>query len=64
MKDELITRLQNACAQRDEARAQVRLLTPHPQLSLRAWIPSPPLRCGLDATAPSLSIDVLDVALG
>jgi hypothetical protein len=25
MKDELITRLQNACAQRDEARAQVRL---------------------------------------
>jgi hypothetical protein len=24
MKDELITRLQNACAQRDEARAQVR----------------------------------------
>jgi hypothetical protein len=23
MKDELITRLQNACAQRDEARAQV-----------------------------------------
>lgn len=25
MKDELITRLQNACAQRDEARAQVRV---------------------------------------
>jgi uncharacterized coiled-coil DUF342 family protein len=30
MKDELITRLQNACAQRDEARAQVRRMgDPH-----------------------------------
>lgn len=32
MKDELITRLQNACAQRDEARAQVGCF-----LSARRW---------------------------
>jgi hypothetical protein len=36
MKDELITRLQNACAQRDEARAQVKLNEGHGSLIIMA----------------------------